>query len=141
MATLEIEGRLSIADDEFAWRYARSGGPGGQNVNKVASKATLIWNVATSPQVPEDVKRRLAMLYPRYFTSDGVLLVTSQRHRDQDRNRADCVDKLRAMLIHALHVPRPRKKTKPSRGSKLARLRAKKHRAAIKGGRRVSHED
>jgi ribosome-associated protein len=141
MALLEIDGRLQVADDEFAWRFARSGGPVGQNVNKVASKATLIWNMTSSPQVPDDVKRRLAGLYPRYVTSDGTLVVTSQRHRDQERNRQDCLDKLRAMLVHALHVPRPRKKTKPTRGSKLARLKSKKHRAQIKGARRVSHED
>ena len=141
MAILEINDRLRIPDDAFAWKFARSGGPGGQNVNKVASKATLIWSITLSPEVPADVKLRLAALYPSYFTKDGVLQVTSQRHRDQERNRQDCMDKLRVMLIHALHVPRVRKKTKPSRGSKLARLQAKKHRAAIKGGRRVTHED
>jgi ribosome-associated protein len=141
MAMLEINDRLRVPHDEFTWKFARSGGPGGQNVNKVASKATLIWTIADSAHVPVEVKRRLVALYPRYFTTEGVLMVTSQRHRDQDRNREDCLDKLRAMLIHALHVPRPRKKTKPTRGSKLARLKAKKHRAAIKGGRRVGHED
>jgi ribosome-associated protein len=141
MAILEINYRLSLNDDEFEWRFARSGGPGGQNVNKVASKATLIWPVAQSAQVPEDVKRRLAQHYPSYFTRDGLLLVTSQRHRDQERNRGECLDKLRTMLLHALHVPRVRKKTKPSYGSKQARLRHKKHRAAIKSGRRVTHED
>lgn len=141
MATLVINDRLSINDAEFEWRFARSGGPGGQNVNKVASKATLIWPLTQSAQVPEDVKRRLARQHPSYFTSEGVLQVTSQRHRDQERNRTDCLDKLRAMLIHALHVPRVRKKTKPTRGSQRERLRVKKHRAAIKSGRRVTHDD
>ena len=141
MAILEINDRLHIPEDAFAWKYARSGGPGGQNVNKVASKATLIWAVTQSAELPADVKQRLAALYPSYFTKDGVLQVTSQRHRDQERNRQDCLDKLRGMLIRALHVPRVRKKTKPSRGSKLARLKSKRHRAAIKGGRRVTHED
>jgi ribosome-associated protein len=138
---LEINQRLTISDTAFAWRFARSGGPGGQNVNKVASKATLLWDVANSGDVPADVKQRLAALYPSYFTKDGVLQITSQRHRDQERNREDCLEKLRSMLSHACHVPRVRKKTKPTRGSKLARLQAKKHRAAIKGSRRVTRED
>lgn len=138
---LEINQRLTISDAAFAWRFARSGGPGGQNVNKVASKATLLWDVANSGDVPADVKQRLTAIYPSYFTKDGVLQITSQRHRDQERNREDCLEKLRSMLSHACHVPRVRKKTKPTRGSKLARLQAKKHRAAIKGSRRVTRED
>lgn len=136
MAVLEINHRLRIPDDEFSWKFARSGGPGGQNVNKVASKATLNWEIAQSPSVPDDVKHRLAALYPSYFTKDGVLQITSQRHREQDRNRHDCLEKLQALLVHALHVPRKRKKTRPTRGSKLRRLKEKKHRAEIKTGRR-----
>ena len=140
MALFEINHRLSIPDDDFQWRFARSGGPGGPNVNKVASKATLMWDVMASPHLPEGVKQRLAALYPSYFTKNGMFAVTSQRFREQDRNRQDCLEKLRDMLIHALHVPRVRKKTKPTRGSKLRRLEAKKHRAAIKSGRRTTHE-
>src|SRR5262245_14935433 len=132
---------MQIPDDEFMWRFARSGGPGGQNVNKVASKATLIWPIAVSPHLPDDVKARMAALYGSYFTKEGELQVTSQRYREQDRNREDCLEKLRSMLIHALHVPKPRKKTKPSRGSKMARLQAKKHRAAIRSQRNVTRED
>jgi len=141
MADLEINHRLRISDEEFAWKFARSGGPGGQNVNKVASKATLQWEIARSLSVPDDVKHRLAALYPSYFTKDGVLQVTSQRYREQDRNRQDCLEKLQGLLVHALHVPRKRKKTKPTRGSKLRRLEAKKHRAEIKTGRRGPHHE
>src|SRR5215475_907264 len=126
MADLHIPHRLHIPDNEFAWRFARSGGPGGQNVNKVASKATLVWAIAASAHVLDDVKLRLASIYPSYFTKEGALQVTSQRYRDQDRNRQDCLEKLRSMLMHALHVPKERKKTKPSHGSKMARLHAKK---------------
>jgi len=140
VVALQINHRLQISDSEFMWRFARSGGPGGQNVNKVASKAMLIWPIAASPTIPDDVKIRMAALYGSYFTKDGELQVTSQRHREQDRNRQDCLDKLRSMLIHALRVPKPRKKTKPSRGSKLARMQAKKHRAAIRSHRKVMSE-
>jgi ribosome-associated protein len=140
LAMLEINQRLTISVSAFGWRFARSGGPGGQNVNKVASKATLLWDVANSSEVPADVKQRLAALYPSYFTKEGVLQITSQRHRDQERNREDCLEKLRSMLSHACHVPRVRKKTKPTRGSKLARLQGKKHRAAIKSSRRITED-
>ncbi len=138
---MQVGDRLLIPDEEFTWKYARSGGPGGQNVNKVASKAILIWNVAASPYLPGDVKVRLAHLYPSYFTKEGVFQIASQRHRDQERNREDCLEKLRSMLTRAFHVPRPRRKTKPTRGSKLERLKAKKHRAAIRGARRIGSED
>jgi ribosome-associated protein len=141
MMPMDVSERLRIPNEEFAWKYARSGGPGGQNVNKVASKAILIWDIATSPHVPADVKVRLAHLYPSYFTKEGVFQVMSQRHRDQERNRQDCLDKMRSMLIRAMHVPRPRRKTKPTRGSRLERIRAKKHRAAIKGARQVRNEE
>lgn len=141
MAFIEINHRLRISDEEFAWKFARSGGPGGQNVNKVASKATLQWDIARSSSVPDEVKHRLAALYPSYFTKDGVLQITSQRYREQDRNRQDCLEKLEGLLIQALRVPRKRKKTKPTRGSKLRRLQEKKHRAEIKTGRRGPHHE
>ena len=141
MALFVINPRLIFPDDEFLWRFARSGGPGGQNVNKVASKATLLWDVTVSPHLPDAVKSRLRALYPSYFSKDGLFAITSQRYREQDRNRQDCLEKLREMLIHALHVPRVRKKTKPTRGSKMRRLEAKKHRAAIKSDRRTTHRD
>ena len=122
---LEITPTLQIPEEEFAWTYAHSGGPGGQNVNKVASKAVLRWNLATCMFVPEAVKIRLALQQKRYFTQEGELVITSQRYRDQERNRQDCLDKLREILLQALAVPTPRKKTRPSRGSKRARLQDK----------------
>jgi ribosome-associated protein len=127
---------LQIPDEEFDWSFARSGGPGGQNVNKVASKAVLRWNLAASSALPEDVKIRLALQQKRFFTQDGELVIMSQRHRDQDRNREDCLDKLRAIILQALAVPKPRKKTRPSRGSKRRRLQEKKRRSDVKQQRR-----
>jgi ribosome-associated protein len=119
----------------------RSGGPGGQNVNKVASKAVLHWDLAGSPSVPDEVKARLRTLQRRRITTEGVLVLNSQRFRDQEKNRQDCLDKLREMLLQAAVVPKPRKRSRPSRGSKEARLKAKRHRAARKEGRQAPAEE
>ncbi len=138
---LEITPTLQIPDDEFTWAFARSGGPGGQNVNKVASKALLRWNIAASSALPEEVKIRLALQQKRFFTQDGELIITSQLTRDQERNRQDCLDKLRAIILQALAVPKARKKTRPSRGSKRRRLQDKKQRSDVKQNRRRPSQD
>ena len=137
---LDINDNIHIPEDEFSWSYVRSGGPGGQNVNKVASKAVLRWNVLASPSLPPDVKARLQQQQRHRITGDGDFLLSSQRYRDQERNRLDCLDKLRAFVLQATAVPKVRKKTKASRASKERRLAAKKHRASIKAGRRVAED-
>jgi ribosome-associated protein len=137
---LEISDRIRIPDEEFSWSFVRSGGPGGQNVNKVASKAVLRWNFVASPSLPDDIKARLQQQQRRRITSDGDLLLTSQRYRDQERNRLDCLDKLAEMLRAAAVVPKKRRKTKPSRGAHERRLAAKKRRSALKSSRRVRED-
>ncbi|MBL8799133.1 MAG: aminoacyl-tRNA hydrolase [Planctomycetia bacterium] len=138
---LEVTGRLRIPDEEFDWSYARSGGPGGQNVNKVASKAVLRWHFAASPSVPDDVKARFRAQQPGRITNDGDVLLTSERYRDQERNRQDCLEKLAEMLRQAAVVPKVRKPTKISKGAKRARLADKKRQSARKQARRRPADD
>jgi len=136
----EINDRIQIPEEEFTWSFARSGGPGGQNVNKVASKALLNWDVGRTTCLTLAVKIRLKTLQRRRFTRHGMLQIVSQRYRDQERNRQDCLEKLRDMVLEALVVPKARKPSRPTRGSREARLRAKKIRAGIKSGRRPPEE-
>jgi ribosome-associated protein len=138
---LSITPSLSIPDEEFAWTYVRAGGPGGQNVNKVSSKAVLRWNFTASPSIPDDVKARFRQREGGRITSTGDILITSQRFRDQERNRQDCLQKLAALLQGAVTPPRRRKKTRPTRGSVEARLRAKKQRSGAKASRRSIGDD
>lgn len=129
-------GRLSIPMSELRFTYSRSSGPGGQNVNKVSSKAQLRWPVATSTALPPEVKERFLTLHRKRITVEGDLLVSSQRSRDQKRNVEDCLEKLRELLLSAAARPKRRKKTKPSRSSIERRLKAKRSRSGRKAGRR-----
>jgi ribosome-associated protein len=129
---LTINERFTIPESELTFTFARSGGPGGQNVNKVSSKALLRWNLAANTTLPEEVKTRLRGLERRRVTTEGELLVVSQAYRDQDRNKQDCLDRLREMVLRALVVPKARKATKPTRASKRRRVEAKRRRSETK---------
>lgn len=133
---LHVNERIEIPDDEFRWSFARSGGPGGQNVNKVSSKATLHWSVATSPNLPQDVRARFRARFEQRINKEGEVVLQSQRYRDQTRNSEDCLDKLRAMILEVALPPKPRKATRPSRGAKERRLKAKRESSDRKQSRR-----
>ncbi len=136
MNVMEITGVLTVPDDEFHFSFARSGGPGGQNVNKVSSKAILHWNVLANVSLPLEVRARLRDQQANRITVEGDLVVQGQRHRDQAKNVEDCLAKLREMIVRAATPPKPRKKTKPSRGSKERRLEAKRQQSRRKSQRR-----
>jgi ribosome-associated protein len=138
---LDVTAGIRIPDEEFAWTYARSGGPGGQNVNKVSSKAVLRWPMAASPSVPDEVKARLRDTYPSRVTTEGDVVISSQEHRDQERNREACLAKLADMIRRCAVRPKTRRPTKPTRGSKLRRLDAKKKQSERKQGRREPSGD
>jgi ribosome-associated protein len=138
---LEINSQIQIPDAEFAWSFVRSGGPGGQNVNKVASKAVLRWDLAGSPSVPEEVKARLRTLQRRRITAAGELVLNSQRYRDQGRNFQDCLEKLREIVLQAATVPKARKASRPSRAARERRLQEKRRRSLTKTRRRLPAEE
>jgi ribosome-associated protein len=138
---LQINHYLQIPAEELHFSFARSGGPGGQNVNKVASKAVLRWSLRTNVSVPEHVKTRLRSLHRNRVTADDEIVIQSQRYRDQERNRQDCLDKLREFILQAAALPKPRRATKPTRGSRERRLEAKKQQSERKSARRAFNSD
>jgi ribosome-associated protein len=126
---------VAIADDELSFVASRSSGPGGQNVNKVSTAVALRFEAERSPALPADVKARLRRLAGWRWTSDGALIVTSDRHRSQAMNREDAREKLRALVFAALERPKPRRPTRPTLGSVRRRLDEKARRGTVKAGR------
>jgi len=133
---LIISPRVRIPAGEFEWSFARSSGPGGQNVNKVNSKAVLRWSPVTSPALPDDVRQRFLTKFATQLTTEGELVIASDESRDQPKNILASLDKLRSMLQQVLVAPRKRKATKPSLGSKRRRLEGKQRQSEKKQGRR-----
>ncbi|MGL5115496.1 MAG: alternative ribosome rescue aminoacyl-tRNA hydrolase ArfB [Beijerinckiaceae bacterium] len=130
---LAITHRIAVPDAEIQLSYMRASGPGGQNVNKVASACELRFDVATSPSLPEDVKERLVKIAGRKLTKDGVLVISSDRFRSQDMNRQDAIERLVEMLKLAARPPPPKRRpTKPTKGAVERRLQAKSTRGGVK---------
>ena len=136
MQDLVITPWLTIPSGELSISFARSGGSGGQNVNKVSSKVDLRWNVATSAALREDDRAWLLQKLRSRLTGDGTLIVTSTLTRDQLKNRDDAEAKLALIVRAALHRPKTRRPTKPTKGSKRRRVADKRHHAEIKKARR-----
>jgi ribosome-associated protein len=129
---LEITPDWAIPDEELVERYVRASGPGGQNVNKVATAVELRFDVRQSPSVPEPLRERVLARRDRRLTDEGVLVISAQRFRTQDRNREDARERLAAILREATVVKKKRVATRPTRASKERRLTGKKERATVK---------
>jgi ribosome-associated protein len=138
---LVVTPQLKIPLREFQFTFARSSGPGGQNVNKLNTKTLLRWPVISSSSLPETVRRRLLAKHARRITSEGDLLLSSQRFRDAGRNVADCLEKLRRMLAEAAVEPKPRKRTRPSAASVRRRLDRKRRQSQKKQQRRPALDE
>lgn len=133
---LHVNDQIQIPDRELQFAFARSGGPGGQNVNKVNSRATLSWDVLTTSSLPEDVRIRLLTRYRRRVSREGILQITGQRYRDQTRNIEDCRRRLVELILTVATAPEIRRPTRPSRGAKQRRLSDKK----VRSDRKVSRK-
>ncbi len=133
-----VNSRISIPRSEFELTFSRSSGPGGQNVNKVNTKATLQWDATRTSSLPPAVHARFLGKFANRLTKDGRLVLSSQRYRDQARNISDCFERLQAMIVSIIEPPKRRKPTRPTRGSKERRLKAKKQQGEKKQGRRAT---
>lgn len=135
---LQVTDAIAIDEHEIQERFVRASGPGGQNVNKVASAVELRFDVAHSPSLPEPLRTRLLARRDRRLTADGVLVIQASRFRDQAKNREDARDRLTEIVRASLHVPKKRVATKPTRASQERRITAKKKRAQHKRTRAKS---
>ncbi len=137
LCVIIIEAGVKIDEKEINESFIHSSGPGGQNVNKVATAVQLRFDVKSSGSIPEEVKKRLIRLAGKKITDNGVLLIEAKRFRSQERNRQDARERLAGLLKRALKRPRKRKQTRPPASSKRKRLDNKRHRSALKKTRNL----
>jgi ribosome-associated protein len=135
-AMIRITDAIALDERELEEAFIRSSGPGGQNVNKVATAVQLRLDLRHSPSLPEEVRTRAEKLAGRRLTDEGILVIDARRFRTQERNRADAMERLVRLLRQAATPPRRRRATRPPAASRKARLDAKRRRAAVKGMRR-----
>jgi len=132
---LRVTNRIAIPDEELEFAFVRASGPGGQNVNKVATAVQLRFDALHSPSLPDDVRARLLSLAGARATNEGVIVIDARRRRTQERNRQDALDRLAELIRRATEQPRPRRATKPSAASQRKRLEEKKRRSSVKRAR------
>ena len=133
---IRITNNIALGEDELEEQFIRSSGPGGQNVNKVATAVQLRFDVAQSPNLPDPVRERLKRLAGRRLTGDGVLIIDARRFRTREQNRRDALDRLVALVRKAAIAPTPRKATRPTAASRRRRLEGKQRRGVLKRKRR-----
>ncbi len=132
---IRVTNNIALGEDEIVEQFIRSSGPGGQNVNKVATAVQLRFDVARSPNLPGPVRERLKRLAGRRLTGDGVLIIDARRYRTREQNRRDALDRLVTLVRKAAIAPTPRKATRPTAASRRRRLEGKQRRGILKRGR------
>ena len=138
---IQITPAISIDESEIETSYVQASGPGGQNVNKVATAVQLRFDAAHSPSLPDDVRQRLIKLAGKRVNKDGILVIDARQYRTQERNKEDALQRLTDLIRKAAKKPKHRRKTKPSREAKMRRLEAKKQHSQIKRLRRRPRSD
>jgi len=138
---IRVTSTIAIAESELEFAYVRSSGPGGQNVNKVATAVQLRFDAAHSPALSQAVRDRLRRVAGRRITGEGIVVIDARRYRTRERNREDAIERLVTLIQKAAHKPRPRKKTAPTGASREKRLGEKRRRAGVKRTRNPVKDD
>jgi ribosome-associated protein len=138
---IPVTSKIALDENELEERFIRSPGPGGQNVNKLSTAVQLRFDVARSPSLPDDVRRRLVRIAGRRISTEGILTIAAHRFRTRERNRQDAVERLVDLVRLAAHQPKPRKPTRPTIASKERRLASKRQRSMVKRHRGTAPSD
>jgi ribosome-associated protein len=138
---IDIDGKVSIPEEEIRFEVSRSGGPGGQHVNTSSTRVALVFDLGASRALDEAMKATIAARLSTRISGEGLLRVTVQKHRSQKMNRDEAVERFAALLREALAERKPRRKTKPTAGSRAKRVDEKKKRGSIKKARTISYDD